>query len=179
MMEGVIDRGTATALKELDLDIAGKTGTTDDYSDAWFVGFAPRYTILTWVGYDQKRSIGRNMTGAEAALPTWKTLVERGLKEGWIHAGEKFSVPPGVVFAAVETQSGLAAAPGAVRVIQEAFVAGTQPTKQWTAERDMIASLPWFQQRSFYIPREGERMPEQIADWSLVSAAWEEKEAGH
>jgi membrane carboxypeptidase/penicillin-binding protein len=117
------------------------------------------------------------MTGAEAALPAWKTLVERGLKEGWIRQGEKFSVPNGVVFASIETHSGLAASPGAGRVIEEAFLAGTEPTKRWTGEWGMISSLPWFQQRAFYIPREGERMPEQITDWNLVSAAWDEKES--
>jgi penicillin-binding protein 1A len=178
MMSGVVDRGTAAALSSLDLDIAGKTGTTDDYSDAWFVGFLPRYTILTWIGYDQKRSIGRNMTGAEAALPPWKALVERGLEEGWLRAGERFAVPAGVTFASVEALSGLAAAPGAERVIQEAFVEGTEPTKPWTAQWATISALPWFQQRQFYIPREGERMPEDITDWALVSKGWEEKEEG-
>ena len=58
MMEGVVDHGTAYEPSKLPIDIAGKTGTTDDYSDAWFVGFTPRYTILTWVGYDVKRSLG-------------------------------------------------------------------------------------------------------------------------
>ena len=69
ILEGVVDRGTAVRLSRLDLDLAGKTGTTDDYIDAWFVGYTPTYTILTWVGHDVNRSIGRNMTGAEAALP--------------------------------------------------------------------------------------------------------------
>lgn len=176
MLEGVIDRGTAGSVADLDLDLAGKTGTTDDYSDAWFIGFTPRYTILTWVGYDQKRSIGRNMTGAEAALPAWRLIVEDGLEHGWITKGEKFVPPPGVAFAAVDLRSGLRAVPGAEQVIDEAFVEGTQPEKLWEPQWAGIMALPWYQQRSFYIPREGERMPDQITDWTLVQETWEEKE---
>ena len=179
MMEGVIDRGTAGSAADLDVDLAGKTGTTDDYSDAWFIGFTPRYTILTWVGYDQKRSIGRNMTGAEAALPAWRAIVEDGLERGWIVKGERFVPPPGVVMVAVDHHSGLRAVPGAPRVIEEAFVQGTQPEKEWEPRWAGIMALPWFQQRAFYIPREGESMPEQITDWSLVQDAWEEKAKGN
>ncbi len=74
MMEGVVDRGTGQRMRALDVDLAGKTGTTDDFTDAWFAGFTPRYTIVTWVGHDQKKRIGTNMTGAEAAMPIWKTI---------------------------------------------------------------------------------------------------------
>jgi penicillin-binding protein 1A len=176
MLEGVIDRGTATDLRELDLDLAGKTGTTDDWSDAWFVGFTPRYTLLTWVGYDKKRTIGKNMTGSEAALPAWQKLVERGLEEGWITKGERFAPPPGVVFQSVEYYTGLLPGPGAQRLIEEAFVEGTQPAQTFDARWSGIASLPWFQQRPFYLSRPGERMPDAIGDWSLVQDAWDAKE---
>jgi penicillin-binding protein 1A len=179
MMEGVIDRGTAASAAGLDVDLAGKTGTTDEYSDAWFIGFTPRYTILTWVGYDQKRTIGRNMTGAEAALPSWRMIVEHGLERGWITKGERFVAPPGVARVEIEYTSGLRAVPGAPRVIEEAFVEGTQPERLWEPKWAGIMALPWFQQRAFYIPREGERMPEQITDWALVQDAWEEKAKGN
>jgi len=175
MLEGVIDRGTGASAADLDVDLAGKTGTTDDYSDAWFIGYTPRYTILTWVGYDQKRSIGHNMTGAEAALPAWKQIVSEGLKNGWIPTGQRFAAPPGVDTAAIDIESGLLAAPGAPRVITEAFLAGTQPTKSWEPRWGTILELPWAQQRAFYIPREGERMPEQITDWALVQQNWDDK----
>ncbi len=113
MLEGVVDRGTGAALADLPLAIAGKTGTTNDYTDAWFVGFTPRYTILTWVGYDQKRTLGRKMTGAEAALPIWRKVAEAGLRDGWLREGEDFSVPAGVEIRPIEYWSGLA--PGARR----------------------------------------------------------------
>jgi penicillin-binding protein 1A len=164
MLEGVVDRGTATALREFPLDLAGKTGTTDDFSDAWFVGFTPRYTLLSWVGYDQRRSLGRGMTGAEAAIPIWKKMIEDGLERGWLEPEERFSPPPGVTTASVEYYSGLLSAPGAERVIQETFVIGTEPAQSWDPTMARIMSLPWYQQRPFYIPKEGERMPEDFAD---------------
>ncbi len=87
MLEGVVDRGTGARLADLPLDIAGKTGTTNDYTDAWFVGYTPRFTMLVWVGYDQKRSLGKKMTGAEAALPIWREIAESGLRDGWLAGG--------------------------------------------------------------------------------------------
>jgi penicillin-binding protein 1A len=160
MMEGVIDHGTAFELKSLPVDIAGKTGTTDDFSDAWFVGFTPTYTILTWVGYDVKKSLGNGMSGAVAALPMWKTIAEEGLAKGWIQKDQKFPVPPGVVFRDVEYYSGLLSGGGGGRTLKEAFVAGTEPSREHTAKWSTINSLPWYQQRAFYIPKEGENMPQ-------------------
>jgi penicillin-binding protein 1A len=158
MMEGVIDHGTAYDIHDLPLDIAGKTGTTDDFSDAWFVGYTPRYTILTWIGYDQKRSLGGGMSGAVAALPIWRTIAEEGLKAGWLKKGEEFPVPPGVLVKNVEYYSGLLASSGG-RTVQEAFVAGTEPAREYSSQWSTITSLPWYQQKAFYIPKEGENMP--------------------
>jgi penicillin-binding protein 1A len=158
MMEGVIDHGTAYAIHDLPIDIAGKTGTTDDYSDAWFVGFTPRYTILTWVGYDVKRSLGAGMSGAVAALPMWRAIAERGLTDGWLQKDETFQVPPGVAFKDIEYYSGLLGGTG-TRTLKEAFVAGTEPNRQYNPQWSTIASLPWYQQKAFYIPKEREAMP--------------------
>jgi len=162
MLEGVIDRGTGFDLHLLDVDLAGKTGTTNDYADAWFIGYTPRLTMLTWVGYDVKKTLGNGMTGAVAALPAWKTLAERGLAEGWIVKGETFHPPPGVTMAPIEYYTGLTPPPGGasfLRVIDEAFVSGTEPTRQWEGYWSSVRDLPWYQQRAFYIPKEGERMP--------------------
>ncbi len=172
MMEGVVDRGTGKRMRKLDVDLAGKTGTTDDFTDAWFAGFTPRYTIVTWVGRDQKKRIGTNMTGAEAALPIWQSIVEAGLEEGWIPRGDRFPVPSGVTFAPVEHRTGLVAGSGAEQVVDEAFLAGTEPTQHYDAKWAEVAALPWFQQRAFYIPKDGERMPDDIRDWALVEQAW-------
>jgi penicillin-binding protein 1A len=173
ILEGVIDRGTGARASRLDVDLAGKTGTTDDFTDAWFAGFTPRYTIVTWVGHDQKKRIGRNMTGAEAALPIWQGIVEAGLEEGWIPTGERFTVPPGISFAQIEHRTGLLPGPAAGEIIEEAFLTGTEPAQHYDAKWARVATLPWFQQRAFYIPKNGERMPEDIQDWSLVQDAWD------
>lgn len=179
ILEGVVDRGTAVRLSRLDLDLAGKTGTTDDYIDAWFVGYTPTYTILTWVGHDVNRSIGRNMTGAEAALPIWQSIVETGLEDGWIAAGSSFVRPPAVVEMQVEYLTGLLPGPGAQSVISEAFVSGTEPARQYDPENARILQLPWYQQRPFYLPKVGERMPDDVDDWTLVQESWaEEKKEG-
>lgn len=158
MMEGVVDHGTAYDIHDLPLDIAGKTGTTDDFSDAWFVGYTPRYTILTWVGYDVKRSLGSGMSGAVAALPMWRKIAEGGLATGWLQKGETFPVPPGVLQKDVEYYSGLLSAQGG-RVIKEAFISGTEPNRQVNPQWNTINSLPWYQQKAFYIPKEGENVP--------------------
>lgn len=175
MLEGVVDRGTAGRASGLEIDLAGKTGTTDDYGDAWFVGYTPRYTILNWVGYDVKRSIGHNMTGAEAALPTWQSFVSAGLQDGWLTKGEKFAVPAGVVMQPVEYYTGFLPGPGAERVVDEAFVAGTQPIRAYEPRWAGIINLPYFQQRPFYVPKQGERMPEGVTDWELVRKNWAAK----
>jgi penicillin-binding protein 1A len=163
MMEGVVQRGTAYALNDLPVDIAGKTGTTDDFTDAWFVGFTPRYTILTWIGYDLKRSLGQGMSGAVAALPMWRGIVEEGLKGGWVQKGESFTTPPGVEFRDVDYYSGLLAGAGSPKIVKEAFVAGTEPAREYSARWSTITTLPWYQQRPFYIPKEGEKMPQKGA----------------
>jgi penicillin-binding protein 1A len=157
MMEGVIDHGTAYDVHDLPIDIAGKTGTTDDFSDAWFAGYTPRFTILTWIGYDQKRSLGGGMSGAVAALPIWRTIAEDGLETGWMQKGETFQPPPGIIVKDIDYQSGLLASGG--RSIKEAFVAGTEPARESSSQWSTINSLPWYQQKQFYIPKEGEKMP--------------------
>ncbi len=155
MLEGVVDRGTARRLSDLPVAIAGKTGTTDDYSDAWFIGYTPRYTVLTWVGYDVKRSLGRGRDGASVAAPIWKDVLEAGLEQGWIEEGAEFQPPAGIVFAGIDFRSGLLSEGG----FQEAFVAGTQPARPYSGQWGLIMGLPWYQQQSFYLPKQGERMP--------------------
>jgi len=175
MLHGVTKRGTARRLRDLDVDIAGKTGTTDDYSDAWFIGFTPRYTILAWVGYDVKRSLGRGMDGASAAVPIWKEVAEAGLEEGWIKAGGTFQPPAGVDTRQIDYRSGLLEPDGAEDGFEETFVAGTEPGQVYEPKWGLILSLPWYQQEPFYIPKKGERMPtvqalEKLAEERLAEA---------
>jgi membrane carboxypeptidase/penicillin-binding protein len=174
MLRGVILRGTAGTAADLGIDIAGKTGTTDSYTDAWFVGYTPRYTLLIWVGYDQERYLGRGMTGAVAALPMWRAMIENGLEEGWIDREARFPRPPGVTLRLVDYHTGLLATEGAPRTIEEAFIDGTEPAQPWESSWAAVVGLPWYQQRPFYgPPKEGERMPEDIHDWNRVLEGWE------
>jgi penicillin-binding protein 1A len=77
LLRGVVDFGTAKKAKVLGRPVAGKTGTTNDYTDAWFIGFTPSLTCGVWVGYDQKKSLGNGEVGAKAALPIWIDFMQR------------------------------------------------------------------------------------------------------
>ena len=180
MLQGVAQNGTAAhgpdGLRTLELDLAGKTGTTDTSTDAWFVGFTPRYTILSWVGYNRRRSLGRGMSGAKAALPIFTSIIMRGLQDGWLKAGETFAVPSGIREVEIERRTGLLFAPGAEEMISEVFVAGTEPEKRYDPHWARILKLPWYLQEPFYLPKEGERMPSQVEDWSAVREAWTGKD---
>jgi len=176
LLRGVALRGTgAGKLARLEIATAGKTGTTNNFTDAWFVGFTPRYTLLTWVGYDKKRFLGRGMTGAHAALPIWDGIVRRGLEDGWLSPGEIFEVPPGIIEREVESRSGLLASRLAESTQMESFVEGTEPEKRYDREWARVMELPWYLQEPFYIPKEGERMPGQVEDWGPVVERWQEK----
>ncbi len=125
LLRGVVQRGTAAKAASLNWPLGGKTGTTDDYTDAWFIGFDPDITLGVWIGLDQKKPIGHNQTGAEAALPIWMDIMK-----AWI--GDRKEAPPfpapgNIVFVSVDKSSGDTADPGAPGAIPEAFIAGTQP----------------------------------------------------
>ncbi len=79
MLEGVVQHGTAVAATKLKMPLAGKTGTTNDFTDAWFVGFSPSVTAGVWIGYDEKKSLGSKETGARAALPVWMQFMSAAL----------------------------------------------------------------------------------------------------
>jgi penicillin-binding protein 1A len=125
LLRGVAQRGTAARAASLNWPVGGKTGTTDDYTDAWFIGFDPDITIGVWVGLDQKKPIGPNQTGSDAALPIWIDIMK-----AWIGdrtEPPKFEPPGNIVFVSVDKGSGSAVAAGAPGAISEAFIAGTQP----------------------------------------------------
>jgi penicillin-binding protein 1A len=125
LLRGVVQRGTAAKAASLNWPLGGKTGTTDDYTDAWFIGFDPDITLGVWVGLDQKKPIGRNQTGAEAALPIWMDIMK-----AWIGDRKEpptFEAPGNIVFVSVDKGSGEVADPGTPGAISEAFIAGTQP----------------------------------------------------
>jgi penicillin-binding protein 1A len=116
LLHGVVLHGTGKAAKVLDWPLAGKTGTMDDYTDAWFVGFDPKITVGVWVGFDEKKPLGNGETGAQAALPIWIDFMRAYIDaHGDRNAPPTFDAPGNIVF--VTLDSGL----------PEAFINGTQP----------------------------------------------------
>ena len=165
MLKGVTQRGTGAAAAKLGLNIAGKTGTTSDFTDAWFIGMTPRYTVGVWIGNDMKTvSIGPGMEGAKVALPVWMRILEKMKENGKIDPKADFEPPPNVVFTPVDYDTGLKATPSSPKPILESFVSGSQPTEEWNAKWEEITRLPWSLQKSFYVPKKGENPDEDSAE---------------
>ncbi|HAK60343.1 MAG TPA: penicillin-binding protein, partial [Nitrospiraceae bacterium] len=115
--------------------VAGKTGTTNDYRDAWFIGYAPSMVAGVWVGYDDHRSIGPRETGARAALPIWIPFMQKA------HEGiepENFTVPDSILFKQIDPATGLLSSANCKESIREAFLPGTEPRRYC----EEAASLP-------------------------------------
>jgi 1A family penicillin-binding protein len=120
MLRGVVERGTGQGAKVLGRPIAAKTGTSNDYSNAWFIGFTPHIVTGVWVGYDRPRSLGREETGSRVAVPIWTAYMGKVLTR---IPREDFPVPDGVTVAQVdEDPSG-----ECVRPVPMAFLAGSEP----------------------------------------------------
>jgi penicillin-binding protein 1A len=124
MLQGVVERGTATVAKRIGKPLAGKTGTTNDYRDAWFVGYSPDLVVGTYIGYDQPRSLGRGETGGHLAAPIFTDFMEQALADS---PPIPFRVPPGMTFIPINRKTGLTAQPGDPGTILEAFKPGTGP----------------------------------------------------
>jgi len=126
MMRSVLNEGTAASARSLGftLDAAGKTGTTNDLHDAWFVGFTPELLTVVWVGFDDSQPLG--LSGAQAALPIWTQYMKAALAG---RADDSFDAPEGITFAEIDPLTGQLAGPACPRRFSEAFIAGTEPTK--------------------------------------------------
>lgn len=126
MLESVVNNGTAIGarLRGFTAPAAGKTGTTNDFTDAWFIGFTPDLICGVWVGFDEKKSIGEKASGAKAALPIWDRFMKEALGEG---PYREFVPPAGIVRVPICTVTGLLPSPGCPEVREETFIAGTEP----------------------------------------------------
>ncbi|HXD47030.1 MAG TPA: penicillin-binding protein 1A [Pseudolabrys sp.] len=132
MMEGVVQRGTAGGVgfqKEVGKPVAGKTGTTNEYKDAWFIGFTPDIVVGVYVGYDKPKTLGRGMTGGRVAAPIVKDFMKVALAD---KPAVPFRVPPGIKLVRVDLKTGARAAPGDQKVILEAFKPGTAPPDSYS-----------------------------------------------
>ena len=124
MMRSVLSEGTGAAVRAsgFNLDAAGKTGTTNDLRDAWFVGFTPELLTVVWVGLDDNQALG--LSGSQAALPIWLAFMQRALAGRGDHA---FDVPENVSFVDIDRDTGATAISGCLRVFSESFLAGSEP----------------------------------------------------
>ncbi len=128
MMEGVVQRGTAVTLSELGRPIAGKTGTTNDEKDTWFIGYTPNLVVGLYLGYDKPRSLGKGATGGGLAAPVFKAFMTSVLKDTPV---VDFQVPEGMKLIAINRKTGMQAREGDGGTIMEAFKPGTGPADSY------------------------------------------------
>ncbi|MBN9147656.1 MULTISPECIES: penicillin-binding protein 1A [unclassified Nitrobacter] len=130
MMEGVVQAGTATVMRDVGKPIAGKTGTTNDQKDAWFIGFSPDLVVGVYMGYDKPRNLGRTATGGHLAAPIARDFMKIALAD---KPATPFSPPPGIKLVRVDAKTGMRAGPGDTgRTILEAFKPGTAPPDNYS-----------------------------------------------
>ncbi|MDI6699543.1 MAG: PBP1A family penicillin-binding protein [Candidatus Saccharicenans sp.] len=176
LLQGVVQRGTAAAAASLNWPLGGKTGTTNKFTDAWFIGFSPSLCAGTWVGYDTKISLGNRQSGAVVALPIWKDFFSRVIEDKKkefaashpeIASGESqeavtnpeailiedFEVPPNLVFVTIDRKTGLLASPVCKYPFQEVFLPGTEPNR-YCSLQDHLRVLDYYSERKAREERE-------------------------
>ncbi len=169
MLKGTIDRGTAYAAHTLADPLAGKTGTTNGYTDAWFIGFSPEYTVGVWNGYDDpSKSLGGGATGADVSLPIWIDIFKQFEEKKLRAAKPDFEAPGGVVVVPMDLYSGRRGTGPCSRVVMNAFVAGQEPDKDCSGASVQVSKLPYYLQRPYYTPKEAE--PTQAANDASAQA---------
>ena len=136
MLTSVIDevQGTGGDVRKygLDVPVAGKTGTTDDYTDGWFIGYSPEIVMGVWTGFDERRTMARGMTGARAALPIWVETMKAAYPT---NRGPAFKRPPNIIEELICQESGLLSTPYCARVVREIFIEGNEPTRPCDVHR--------------------------------------------
>jgi penicillin-binding protein 1A len=130
MSEGVVQRGTATVIADLGFPLGGKTGTTNDYKDAWFIGYSPDLVVGVWAGFDTPRDMGEGETGGRIAAPIFRDFMREALRDS---QPTPFRIPAGVRLVRVDTQTGLLPNAASTSTILEAFRPDTEPTRDVAA----------------------------------------------
>ena len=145
LLQGVVQHGTGQRAKVLGRPIAGKTGTSSDYADAWFIGYTPSFLTTVWVGFDDKVSLGNNETGARAALPIWISFMDQALRNTPV---ETFKVPSGITMVKVNIETGLPINEDSKDAVIEAFVEGSVPEVKEGSTKESSSKIPT-SERSF------------------------------
>jgi len=139
MLRAVVEEGTGTKVKALGRPVAGKTGTTNDLRDAWFIGYTPELAAGVWIGYDSAHNLGKNETGGRTAAPVFLDYMKKALGQRPV---QEFTVPEGVVFARVDRATGLLAPPGDENAIFMPFREGAAPTEVSPTQNGETAARP-------------------------------------
>lgn len=121
-------QGTGFAAREIEGPIAGKTGTTNGYYDAWFIGYSSQMAVGVWVGFDNEKSLGHGETGARAALPIWLGFMKEVDTDDW--GKKEFKIPEDIVFTNIDNETGTLVVPGSKQIVRQAFVEGTAPQEK-------------------------------------------------
>jgi len=132
LMQGVVEEGTGWRAKALNRPSAGKTGTTNEYRDAWYIGYIPDLIAGVWVGNDDFSSLGKGEAGARAASPIWVNFMQAVIKN---YPARDFDVPEGIVFTKIDPETGLLATRQTASPVFEAYIEGTEP-KEYSVDHD-------------------------------------------
>ncbi|MDQ1355076.1 MAG: penicillin-binding protein [Acidobacteriota bacterium] len=132
LMQGVVKYGTGFRARDLKAPIGGKTGTTDDYTDAWFIGFSPSVTVGVWVGLDKKEKLGNDETGSRAAAPAFVAFMEKYLTK--YPEPQEYKRPSGVIMREIDKYTGKLLGRECLYPFWEAFLRGTEPLEYCTEE---------------------------------------------
>ena len=140
MLTGTVTdpQGTGGRAASLGREVAGKTGTTNGYVDAWFMGYTPNVATGVWVGFDKEKSLGRGEVGGKAALPIWLDYMKPVHEKLPVIS---FQAPPNVVTVKIDAQSGKLANSASARVIDQAYIEGTEPTAASTKTEETVDHL--------------------------------------
>lgn len=127
LLQEVVNYGTGVGARVLKRKLGGKTGTTNEFVDAWFMGFSPELVTGVWTGFDTPRTLGKGEVGGRAALPAWVEYMAAALER---YKVDDYHVPKGIVFARIDPKTGALAGPGNSSGVKEAYVEGTEPSNE-------------------------------------------------
>ena len=139
IMESVVREGTGWRAKAIERPSAGKTGTTNDLKDAWYVGYISQLACVSWVGYDQERPLGKTETGSRAAAPAWVNFMKEAVKQ---YPVQNFHVPDSIEFHPIDKENGLLLAEDSEQAYFEVFAPGTAPTRM--SEEEQLKARDFF-----------------------------------
>ncbi|MDO9586176.1 MAG: penicillin-binding protein, partial [Syntrophales bacterium] len=135
ILQDVVESGTGRVVKSIGRPVAGKTGTTDDMRDAWFIGFTPSLVTGVWAGFDKERTLGKQEVGGRAAAPIWLYFMEKALRGAPV---EVFPVPEGIIFTKVERATGQPAKAASQTAIFECFIDDALPGEDGADRKEEI-----------------------------------------